>query len=155
MTKLNRGFTLIELLVVIAIIGVLSAVVLANLNTSRVKGADAAVKSNLAGMRSQADLYYSSNGDSYGTWNSGTKATCPVSVVAGSIMNDNTIIKAIASALAAGGNGSSCQISGGTYAIAVGMKTANQAWCVDSNGISKLKTGVATPDLAITNSACN
>jgi prepilin-type N-terminal cleavage/methylation domain-containing protein len=34
MKKLARGFTLIELLVVIAIIGILSAVVLASLNTA-------------------------------------------------------------------------------------------------------------------------
>ncbi len=58
---LNRGFTLIELLVVIAIIGILASVVLASLNSARAKGSDAAIKSSLNNMRSQAELYYDSN----------------------------------------------------------------------------------------------
>jgi len=53
------GFTLIELLVVIAIIGILSSVVLASLSSARNKGKDAAVKSQLASMRAQAEIYYS------------------------------------------------------------------------------------------------
>ena len=61
----NSGFTLIELLVVIAIIGILSAVVLASLNTARSKGSDAAIKSNVNNARAAAELYYDSNSNSY------------------------------------------------------------------------------------------
>ncbi len=50
--KKKKGFTLIELLVVIAIIGILSAVVVASLNSSRVKSRKAAFKAEAAGLKS-------------------------------------------------------------------------------------------------------
>jgi len=55
---MKRGFTLIELLVVIAIIGVLSSVVLASLNTARVKSRDASRISQLGQIRAALELYY-------------------------------------------------------------------------------------------------
>ncbi len=148
--KLVRGFTLIELLVVIAIIGILSSVVLASLNSARTKGSDAAVKSNLNNMRSQAELYYANNSDSYGTF---VAATCPVVVTGGSIFNDATIIRAIAAALTSGGSGTRCVAASTAYAISVGLKTGGQAWCIDSTGVSKQFAG--TPTAAITGSACS
>ncbi|MBI4086783.1 type II secretion system protein [Candidatus Kaiserbacteria bacterium] len=61
----QRGFTLIELLVVIAIIGILASVVLANLNSARNKGADAAIKSSINNGRAEAENWYDTNGSSY------------------------------------------------------------------------------------------
>jgi type II secretion system protein G len=58
----SRGFTLIELLVVIAIIGILSAVVLASLNTARAKGRDAARQTAIHNIQVALELYYSVNG---------------------------------------------------------------------------------------------
>lgn len=62
--SVSRGFTLIELLVVIAIIGILSAVVLASLNTARIKGQDAARISDVKSLETALALYYSF----YGTY---------------------------------------------------------------------------------------
>jgi len=58
----SRGFTLIELLVVIAIIGVLSSVVLASLNTARLKARDAAIREEVAQFAILYELEYSDTG---------------------------------------------------------------------------------------------
>lgn len=54
----QRGFTLIELLVVIAIIGILSAIVVSSLDTSRNKGSIASIKADLRNAIPQAELSY-------------------------------------------------------------------------------------------------
>ncbi len=60
MKSSNRGFTLIELLVVIAIIGILSSVVLASLNSARVKGRDARRISDIKQIQLALELFYDS-----------------------------------------------------------------------------------------------
>jgi len=58
----KRGFTLIELLVVIAIIGILSSVVLVNVQASRNKSRYSQVMSQLEEIEKALEFYYSVNG---------------------------------------------------------------------------------------------
>ncbi|HTE48497.1 MAG TPA: prepilin-type N-terminal cleavage/methylation domain-containing protein [Candidatus Paceibacterota bacterium] len=54
----KKGFTLIELLVVVAIIGLLSSIVLASINTARIKGRDAKRVSDLEQVQNALALFY-------------------------------------------------------------------------------------------------
>ena len=65
------GFTLIELLVVISIISLLASIVLASLGSARDGGKDAAIASQMAQMRLQAELYRSEKGNFYDDANDG------------------------------------------------------------------------------------
>lgn len=60
------GFTLIELLIVIAIIGILSAVVFTQLGSARDKSRVAKLKSEMASLRPQAEVFYNNYNYSYG-----------------------------------------------------------------------------------------
>lgn len=60
-TKGARGFTLIELLVVIAIIGILSSIVLASLNTARLKSRDARRIADIKQLQLALQLYFDAN----------------------------------------------------------------------------------------------
>ncbi len=152
---INRGFTLIELLVVIAIIGILSSIVLASLNTARSKGGDAAVKGNLSGIRSQAELQYDTLG-CYANTGQTCSATVPAVVTAGacpaagtaSIFGHTTVNAAIANAKSAsqGVDACSATVGGGAWAVVVQLKELNTTgWCVDSTGKSK-KVTLASAD---------
>ncbi len=54
----KKGFTLIELLIVITIIGILSALVLTNIQSARERARDARRKTDLAAIKSALRLYY-------------------------------------------------------------------------------------------------
>lgn len=123
----NKGFTLIELLVVIAIIGVLASIISFSIRSAREKGSNAAVKANLAGIRSQGEIVYGDNGQSY-------DAVC----------SDTGVITAINSALTAGGDtgtvATRCNSIATEWAANVLLKTpegSDNYWCVDSSGKSK------------------
>lgn len=149
MKRINKGFTLIELLVVIAIISILASVVLANLNSARAKGIDAAIKGTVSNTRAQAALFYDSNNDKYENvciavggigpmiQNAAEKLT-PIPPIG--IDGDDFIYDA------AGGIGSSvCHDSDTEWAAIVSLKVPSvpsSGWCVDYTGASKEATSL-------------
>ncbi len=120
-----KGFTLIELLVVIAIIGILAAVVLGSLTLARVKAADASVKSNLAGARTQAELFYTANGNSYAN---GMNDVCGSGALVGGVKGAFSFVQAAAAA--AGIATVSVNASGGGPGIAV-CNSATDTWAAE------------------------
>lgn len=144
MKKCSRGFTLIELLVVIAIIGILSSIVFSSLAAARNKSGNAAIRTGMAQMRSQANLYFNNN-DNFGANQRGCK-------IAGAIFYDDpgfrNIVTSVESA-SGGGNSATCwNTTGplGTWAVSIKLKVAegsNDYICTDYTGT--LRTGVNTP----------
>lgn len=57
----RQGFTLIELLVVIAIIGILASIVLASLNSARIKSRDARRVADIKQIQLALELYFDAN----------------------------------------------------------------------------------------------
>ena len=136
---------------VIAIVALLSSIILASLGASRAKSRDAAVKSDLVSLRTQAALYYANNSNAYGTratnygpigcpnpgdalWgiftlftdskiNSILQATGKTSGVAGA---DATVLNCAYAA------------NGVSYAVYAPLSTSPVTWwCVDSTGASR------------------
>ncbi len=147
--NLVRGFTLIELLVVIAIIGILSSVVLSSLNVARSKGANAAVKNNLANMRVQAEFWYdepipTGGGKTYsGLCGSAKFATMTLAAHVASGATNPTVTNTAIDQVA--GQSTNCH-SGATYwVVQANLKlpeNGNGFWCVDYKGASKPKNSV-------------
>jgi type IV pilus assembly protein PilA len=144
--KNNKGFTLIELLVVIAIIGILSSVVLASLTTARSRGQAASVQSSLSNMRAQAELYYSTNTNSYGT-----ASDCTTGLFGTA---SNGLGNLVAGAASAAGQSVStfltCSASSTSWSVKTNTAVGGQFFCVDGAGKSLSSSSTIT----VTNNVC-
>lgn len=67
LSKRSKGFTLVELLVVIAIIGILSTLLLLQLNVARSKARDTKRIADITNLRTAVEQYYDDNGAKYPT----------------------------------------------------------------------------------------
>ena len=135
MTK-QKGFTLIELLVVIAIIGILSSIVLASLNSARKKGQDASLEGSMSSLRTQAEIYYSDNSNSYNNLftanNTWASTTAGVQSLLTAVNNISTTHTAGSSATAWAASAQLTATASTTY------------FCVDSTGTAKTSTTALT-----------
>ena len=141
MKKINKGFTLIELLVVVAIIGILAAVILVNSSAARAKGADTAVKANLATMRNQGEIFYNSNTAAPNSYTN----VCTNGVVGG-VQGVGAGVLAAAKAINLSSYAidststlttATCNDSANAWAAEVPLSTAGLMWCSDSTSASK------------------
>jgi prepilin-type N-terminal cleavage/methylation domain-containing protein len=123
----QKGFTLIELLVVIAIIGVLSSVILVSLNRARGKARNAAVKSNLAGIRGNAELFYNENNGFYDNvcGDSKVQASLKAASMQGTDVDTNGV----------------CNNDSISWAVSAPLRIADTDgfthWCIDNGGAAK------------------
>ena len=134
--NLVRGFTLMELLVVIGIIAVLAAVIMLVLNSGRDSSVDAAIKSSLVNARTQAQLFYDKNQNSYGV------ASSSCLPVVGTLFAEPTIAAQIIQVDNQNGptpNSIACFSNGSLFAIASVLKTdTKKAYCIDANNSGKV-----------------
>ncbi len=134
----KKGFTLIELLVVISIIGVLSSVVLASLNSARMKARDARRLSDMHQIQLALAMYYDNNNQypsdaGYCFNNVNSVITGPTKALAAYLPNvPNDPSPSLYTYCYVGGVAAS--VGGGTYGIRYTRETKTPPTCYINEG---------------------
>jgi type IV pilus assembly protein PilA len=156
MDNIKKGFTLLELLVVIAIIGIMASVGMAALSTSKGKGDDAAVRSNLNSLRSQAELYHV-NHKKYGFNTSDVTDCTTITTFIASTTGQGAGSKITADLMknARGSANVRCAIasSGSTWAVSAQLTNGGYV-CAHATDQSIIASTTGTLVNSISNNAC-
>ncbi len=125
------GIIIACVLPVLAIVGILSSVVLVSLSAARQAGNDAQVRSVLAQIRTQAEVYYGNNNTYTKTrsCSQGMFADASFTPVFAQLKDKNVV---------------SCYAEGETYAISAALRSAGSSYCYDSAAVSG--AGIAVDD---------
>ncbi len=166
-TNQTSGFTLIELLVAVAIISLMSSIVLAFVNETKLKATDRSIELLLGTVRTEAEFYHNVRGGYRVAPGTAANNLCNANTTAfnstfirtagntGEALTHATIINdALTKAIAQStGQLSRCKVSadGKMYYIALQRKTsANSYVCTDYTGVMKY---ITTPKQNTNNAA--
>jgi type IV pilus assembly protein PilE len=116
----EKGFTMVELLVVIAIIGILASIALISYNSVQNKAKDKAIISEMTQLRTQGQVFYDDNTNSY-------TGFCA----------DSGITSITSSITAHGGSSFNCDDSDDAWAAEITLP-GGDIYCVDSSSVSKV-----------------
>ncbi|MEK7540833.1 MAG: type II secretion system protein [Patescibacteria group bacterium] len=119
--KKQKGFTLIELLVVIAIIGILAAVLMVNLSSTRNKAKDAAIKLEMGQIRTAMEAFAGGN-----TYQGGLASADVVNLKAAIVVNGGgTLVES---------EPTTATPSPNAWCVQYALNPTGGSWCVDSTG---------------------
>lgn len=166
--KNQKGFTLLEILVVVALIGLLAAIGMAALASARARGEDAYIKATATNMKTQAEVFYSNNANTYGTITGegdsvpGLDSLCvqqgsifAASSTGGLRFSLNALnAKSPSDILCSSGvEWTSDPVTASSWAIAIKLSNGDY-FCADSKGVSR-DTGSSVPPISSTDADCS
>lgn len=136
---------MIELLIVITIVGILSAIILNSISSSRAKAYDSKIKQQLGSFRTAAEMYFTNQGR-YSETIGVPVSNCDAGGAAG-IFDDFDAVNGRPGLYIASGSLPSfsqvfCGATDSAYAVKATLYHTNEYWCVDSKGASKMIPGM-------------